>query len=293
MRRTGGYNYSTYLPASPLLTMLSSLKRFPSQSKVLCPERSLLPTFPYYVGIKRAMRRRTRGLPAPLSGAALASWLVPSSAFLLKRRGHSLKSPTSAQAALSRRLPRMSSRLHSLSGCRVGAFACASLARGEKPAGSPQAGEHRGVRLSQPAMLILRHQRCSDPRPRRRWQAWSCRADPDLSLSGLLHHVQCSAPYPSLPFENPFTPDRSCADSAGRRTRPFRGGTGLRLSTSHDHDLALARWRACSDIAQALFLQPPAPAPAVGRTANHAALRQTDPLAVAGHRSLHETSSCA
>jgi hypothetical protein len=182
-----------------------------------------------------------RGLPTPLSGAALASWLVPSSAFLLKKRCHSLKSPTSAQAALSRRLPHMSSRLHSLSGCRAGAFACASLARGEKPAGSTQAGEHRGVRLSQSAMLILRHQRCSDPRPRRRWQAWSCRADPDLSLSGLPHHVQCSAPYPALPFENPFTPDRSRADSAGRRTRPFSGGTGLRLSTSHDHDLALAR----------------------------------------------------
>ena len=51
--------------------------------------------------------------------------------------------------------------------------------------------------------------------------------------------------------------------------------------------------RARSDIAQALFLQPPAPAPAIGRTANQAALRQTDPLAVAGHRSLHENSSCA
>ena len=35
----------------------------------------------------------------------------------------------------------------------------ASLARGEKPARSPQAREHRGLRLSQPELPLLRHQR--------------------------------------------------------------------------------------------------------------------------------------
>ena len=30
----------------------------------------------------------------------------------------------------------------------------------------------------------------------RRWQAWSCRADPDVSLSGLPHHLHFQAQYP-------------------------------------------------------------------------------------------------
>ena len=127
LRRTGGYNYGTYLPASPLLTMLSSLKRFPSQSKVLCPERSLLPTFPYSVGIKRAMRRRTRGLPSPLSGATVASLLAPSSAFPLQSRSCAHHGAPSAQATHPTGLPRLSSQLHSFVGWKVSARACASL----------------------------------------------------------------------------------------------------------------------------------------------------------------------
>jgi hypothetical protein len=51
--------------------------------------------------------------------------------------------------------------------------------------------------------------------------------------------------------------------------------------------------RARSDLAQALFLQPPAPARAVGRTAHPTAQRPTDSLAVAGHRSPDEDSSGA
>jgi transposase-like protein len=47
------------------------------------------------------------------------------------------------------------------------------------------------------------------------------------------------------------------------------------LPTSDHHDLALARWRARSDLAQALFLPPPAPTRAVGRTADQVALRHT------------------
>ena len=38
----------------------------------------------------------------------------------------------------------------------------------------------------------------------------------------------------------------------------------LRLPASHDHYLAVPRWRARSDLARALLLQPPAPAPPVG-----------------------------
>ncbi len=39
-----------------------------------------------------------RALPPPLTGAALASFLAPSSAFPLKRKGHALHSPTSPPA---------------------------------------------------------------------------------------------------------------------------------------------------------------------------------------------------
>ncbi len=44
----------------------------------------------------------------------------------------------------------------------------------------------------------------------------------------------------------------------------FRSSAGLRLPPCHHHHLAITRWRARSDFARALFLQPPAPAPAVG-----------------------------
>jgi hypothetical protein len=43
------------------------------------------------------------------------------------------------------------------------------------------------------------------------WHAWPCRAHPDLSLSGLPHHVQCSTPHPFISFENPLSPHRDGA----------------------------------------------------------------------------------
>jgi hypothetical protein len=96
------------------------------------------------------------------SFAALASLLVPSSTFLLTRKGQAHDAPSSPEAPLPRRWPRLSSRLPCLVGWR--ACACASLARGEKPARSPQAREHRGLRLSQPEVPLLGHHRGSDPR---------------------------------------------------------------------------------------------------------------------------------
>jgi hypothetical protein len=69
-----------------------------------------------------------------------------------------------------------------------------------------------------------------------RWQAWPCRADPDVSLSGLPHHVQCSVPHPAVAPQNPSLPSRGSADCAGRRARPFRSSAGLRLQSSHYHE---------------------------------------------------------
>jgi hypothetical protein len=46
------------------------------------------------------------------------------------------------------------------------------------------------------------------------WQAWPCRADPDVSLSGLPHHFQCLTPHPLIPSENPLPTGRNGADCA-------------------------------------------------------------------------------
>jgi hypothetical protein len=94
-------------------------------------------------------------------------------------------------------------RLHSLVWRRASACSCAPLARGEKSAGRTQAGEYRGLRLSQPAMPVLRHHRCSDPHPRRRWQARPGRTDPNLSRPCLPHHLQRATSHALVPFKTP------------------------------------------------------------------------------------------
>jgi hypothetical protein len=83
-----------------------------------------------------------------------SQYRVPSSAFLLTRRGQAHHGATSAEAPRPRRLPRLSSRLHFLVGLKANACSCAILARGEKPPGSTQAGQHRGLCLSEPAVPV-------------------------------------------------------------------------------------------------------------------------------------------
>lgn len=82
--------------------------------------------------------------------------------------------------------------------------------------------------MSQPPLPVLQDHRCSDPCHRRRWQAWPGRAGPDPSRSCLPHHLQCSALYPALPFENPFTPDRHGANGASLWAGRFRLRTDRR-----------------------------------------------------------------
>jgi IS1 family transposase len=119
------------------------------------------------------------------------------------------------QAPLPRRLPRLSLLQHQRVCC--GPCACAPLVRGQKPARSSQTHRHRGVRLSQPAMPVLRDHRCSDPRPRRRWQAWPGPTNPDVSRPCLPHYVHFQAQHCPVPSENSLAPDRSGAHSASRR----------------------------------------------------------------------------
>jgi hypothetical protein len=164
----------------------------------------------------------------------------------------------------------------------------ASLARGEKPAGSSQAQRHPGLRLSQPKLPLLWHHRCTPTCAGGRWHAWPSRAHPNLSRSCLLYHVHFQAPHPLVPAENPFPPDRRRVSCAGRRAGYFRRRTGLRVAAGHQHHLADSCWRTRTDLTRAFLPQPAPPASAVGRITNQAAQCHTDPLALAGHRSLHQ-----
>jgi hypothetical protein len=167
-------------------------------------------------------------LPPVLSRAALCPVLAPSwSGPVESRCQDTHEAPPSAQTPLSTRLPCLSSRLHCFIGWRASATACASLARGQKPARSTQADRHRRLRLSQSAVRLLRDHRCAHPCPRRGWQAWPCRADPDLSRSCLPQHVHCPAPHSLLPSENPLASDHRRALCAGRRAGSFGCRTGL------------------------------------------------------------------
>src|SRR5215470_833607 len=104
--------------------MIARLSLFPISSG---EDRYGFPRFPVFA----------RVLPHPLSSAALATLLVPSSAFPFSSSEKTNAGPPSPQAPLPGRLPCLSSGLHSLVGSRTAA--CASLARGEKPTGSAQA----------------------------------------------------------------------------------------------------------------------------------------------------------
>jgi hypothetical protein len=123
---------------------------------------------------------------------------------------------------------------------------------------------HAGLRLSQPAVPVLRHHRGSPPRAGRRWQAWPCRAHPNLSLSGVPHDLHCPAPHTVVPPENPFPSGRHGAHRAGRRAKCFRGRTGLRLPSGDYYYLTDSCWRACSDLARAFLPQPAHSTSAVG-----------------------------
>jgi hypothetical protein len=202
-----------------------------------------------------------------LSCAALASRLAPPPTLLLTRRSQAQHTPPSVQAPLPRRLPCLSSRLYCLVEWRASACFCATLARDQKLAGRAQTGEHRGLCLSQPAVRLLRDHRCPSPRTGWGWHAWPRRTHPDLPLSGLPHHLQCSTPHASIPFENSFSSDRHGPVCAGRRAGCFRSRTGLQVPSGHHHHLAHTQGsmrKPCTSTASA---------PPTGRTPHPAAQR--------------------
>ena len=116
-----------------------------------------------------------------------------------------------------------------------------------------------------------------------RWQAWSCRTNPDVSVSSLPYHVQRSTRHAVISSENALATGRRGTLRAGRRAGPFCCRASFRLSTSHDHHLVDSRWGTRTDLARAVLLPSVAPAPPTGRTANEAAQPDAGAVALAGH----------
>jgi hypothetical protein len=154
---------------------------------------------------------------------------------------------------------------------------------GKSRRGAPKRINTEGFACPNPQCLYFRITEAHIHAAFRRWQAWPCRADPDVSLPGLSHHVQCPTRYSLVSPENPLAAGRRGALGSGRRARPFRGRTGLRLPTSHHCHLVDSRRPARSDLARALLPQPAHPAYAVGRTANPASERHTGSVSVVSH----------
>jgi hypothetical protein len=109
-------------------------------------------------------------------------------------------------------------------------------------------------------MPIFRHHRCAHSRSRWGWQAWPCRAHPNIPLPVLPCSIHCPAPYPFIPLENSLScrvamvlTARACGLDPSAAGRVF----GYRQATITNWLPRAARARSGS--AQALFLQPPLP----------------------------------
>ena len=114
--------------------------------------------------------------------------------------------------------------------------------------GARHPGEHRGLRLSMPAVPILRDHRCSYPRTGRGWHAWPCRAHPDISRPCLPHDFHCPAPHPLVSSDPPshhiamVLSARACGldASAAERVFGYRQATiTLWLSRAGEHAQSL------------------------------------------------------
>jgi hypothetical protein len=73
------------------------------------------------------------------------------------------------------------------------------------------------------------------------WHPWPGFADPNVSMPGLPHHVQCSASHPLVPSENPLSAGCHGADGSSLSAGPFRSSACLRLPASDHHHLAVVR----------------------------------------------------
>ena len=236
-----------------------------------------------------------RGLSAPLSGAALASWLIPGSRLPPQKERPFTQRPTSAAS------PR----------CPDDCPACLL-------ASTPSA-------VVEPVPLPVRPWREVKSRrgaPKRVNTAGFACPNQQCSYFGIsdaqIHALVGDGKHGKAECIQTFRCQACRTTFTARRNTPLyrlkppsqqvavvriarwprgwirsRGLAGLWLSTSHDHHLVDSRWRTCTDVAQAVLL-PSAPAthPA-GRTPHQAAQPYAGAVALASHRSSHQDSACA
>jgi hypothetical protein len=148
-----------------------------------------------------------------LPGTALSPLCAPSWPSPLKS-GALHGPPSPAPPRTPTRLSSLSPFLHLLSTGGAITSPCAPLARGEKPARSPETQRHSGLHLSQPPVPVLRDHRRS-------------RSCASLGMAPMVT-LNTSRPFEALPAaprsvlgaiplvssENPFPPDRRGADPA-------------------------------------------------------------------------------
>src|SRR2546421_10281554 len=186
-------------------------KRTPSSILVrtFCLRRcaAISATSPNQDGVEGTDSAEVWMITDPSAILVICTSLRESVLFFLLKEAHFML----ARSFLAARCAIRGSRLHCLVGWRISTCTCAPLARGEKPSGSTQASEYRRLRLSQPAVRVLRHHRRFHSCAGWRWQTWPGREDPDLSLSGLPHHLHFQALHAFLSSENPFPADRNRA----------------------------------------------------------------------------------
>jgi hypothetical protein len=123
----------------------------------LIPEHSMLPISgsedPYGLSDRLVP---AHVLPHHFSGTALVLWLAHSPAFPFQNKSGAHYGASSAQATHPRRLPCLSSRHHSLEGAGPDPSPVRPWREVKSRRGARHPREHRGLRLSQPAMRILR-----------------------------------------------------------------------------------------------------------------------------------------
>ena len=122
--------------------------------------------------------------------------------------------------------------------CRLGSTVSSGAEPGSAPVrpwremksrrGAPKRIETEGFACPNPQCRYFGNTDAQIHAAFRGWQAWSCRAHPDLSRSCLPHHLQCATRHPVVSSKDPHAPDRRSSVCAGRKAGPISCRAGLR-----------------------------------------------------------------
>jgi hypothetical protein len=193
-------------------------------------------------------------LPHALPGTALSSVLDPSLPSPLESSGVAHRGPTSPQATLPTRLSSLLPRLHSLVKCGASASACTPLARGQNRRGAPRRVNTDGFACPNHQCLYFGitdahiHALVGDGKHGHAQRIQTLRCQSCRTMFTARRHT------PLYRLKAPSQQVAVVLTALGLWAGSFRSSAGLRLPPCHHHHLAIARWRARSDFARALFL---------------------------------------